>query len=48
MGLVDKSQVARGGLGDELGSAFGKLKLEEWASYSRSLTEWERQHTLDC
>ena len=46
--LFDKSKVARAGLGDELVSAYVKLKLEEWASYSRSLTEWERQHTLDC
>ncbi len=46
--LFDKSKVARAGFGHELVSAYVKLKLEEWAGYSRSLTDWERQHTLDC
>jgi glutamine synthetase len=38
-----------------LGSSFGalvpsylKLKREEWNSYSRHLTSWERDNTLDC
>jgi glutamine synthetase len=46
--LFDKSSVARAYLGDELVSAFVKLKLEEWDSYSRSLSQWERDNTLDC
>ncbi len=46
--LLDKSKVARAGLGDELVSSYVKLKLEEWASFGRSLTDWEREHTLDC
>ena len=46
--LFDKSSVARTYLGDELVSAFVKLKLEEWDSYSRSLSQWERDNTLDC
>jgi glutamate---methylamine ligase len=25
-----------------------KLKYEDWNAYSRHLTEWERQTTLDC
>jgi glutamine synthetase len=25
-----------------------KLKHEDWNNYCRSLTEWERQTTLDC
>ena len=40
---------------DVLKSAFGgfvpaylKLKTEEWNAYSRHLTEWERDNTLDC
>ena len=40
---------------DVLRSAFGtlvpsylKLKTEEWNSYARHLTQWERDHTLDC
>ena len=38
-----------------LNEAFGsfvpsyvKLKTEEWNAYSRQLTEWERDNTLDC
>jgi glutamine synthetase len=46
--LLDKSKVARAGLGDELVSAYVKLKQQEWASFGRSLTDWERQNTLDC
>jgi len=46
--LFDKSKVARDGLGDEFVSAYVKLKLEEWASFGRALTQWERDHTLDC
>jgi glutamine synthetase len=46
--LFDKSKVARAGLGDELVSSYVKLKLEEWRSYSTSLSKWELDHTLDC
>jgi len=28
--------------------AFLKLKREEWGSFTRHLTQWERDHTLDC
>ena len=39
-------------LGDALGietvSAFTKLKHDEWNSFCRHLTDWERDHTLDC
>jgi hypothetical protein len=24
------------------------MKMTEWNSYTRHLTEWERQNTLDC
>ena len=46
--LFDKSKLARASLGDELVSSYVKLKLDEWANFGRSLTEWERDHTLDC
>ena len=46
--LFDKSKVARERLGEAFVSAFVKLKLEEWSSYSRALSQWERDHTLDC
>lgn len=28
--------------------AYAKLKQEEWNAYSRHLTQWERDNTLDC
>ena len=46
--LIDKSKVVRAGLGDELIDAYVKLKLEEWRGYATSLSQWERDHTLDC
>ncbi len=46
--LFDKSKVVRAGLGDEFVSSYVKLKLDDWQSYTRSITQWERDHTLDC
>jgi glutamine synthetase len=45
---VEKSPVIRDGLGTEFLSSYLKLKHEDWNAYSRHLTEWERQTTLDC
>ncbi len=45
---TDKSRVARGGLGDAVVDAYLKLKYDEWNSYARFLSQWERDHTLDC
>ena len=45
--LLDKSRLARDGLGDELVSAYVKLKLDEWRSYAGAISPWEREHTLD-
>jgi glutamine synthetase len=46
--LFSKSKIARAGLGDELVDAYVKLKLEEWKSYATTLSQWERDNTLDC
>ena len=43
----EKSEVLRDGLGAEFSGAFLKLKLQDWDSYSRHLTQWERDTTLD-
>jgi glutamine synthetase len=29
-------------------AAYLKLKHDDWNAYSRHLTDWERQTTLDC
>jgi len=46
--LFDKSKVARERLGEEFCAAFVKLKLQEWNSFTHSLSQWERDNTLDC
>jgi len=45
---LDKNKVIRAGLGDDLVNAFVKLKMQEWDSYSKHLSSWERNNTLDC
>jgi len=46
--LTDKSKVLRAELGSEFVDSYVKLKQEEWASFNASMTEWERNNTLDC
>jgi len=46
--LFDTSKVLRAGFGDALVDSYVKLKLGEWKSYSTSLSQWERDTTLDC
>jgi glutamine synthetase len=45
---LQKDKVLTGYLGDEVVTAFAKLKLSEWSDYCRHLTDWERRNTLDC
>jgi glutamine synthetase len=35
-------------LGEEFIRAYVKLKTDHWNDYSRRLTAWERNTTLDC
>ncbi|MGI9389486.1 MAG: type III glutamate--ammonia ligase [Boseongicola sp.] len=37
-----------GALGAEFAASYVKLKTDDWNSYSRHLSTWEREHTLDC
>lgn len=46
--LLDKSEVARAGLGDAFVDSYLKLKMEEWNSFMSHASNWERRHTLDC
>jgi glutamine synthetase len=43
-----KSKPVREGLGASLVDSYLKLKHDEWKSYTGFLTQWERDHTLDC
>ncbi len=42
------NETLRHALGESFTSAYLKLRHAEWDAYSRSLTHWERQTTLDC
>ena len=44
----EKSTVLKEGLGREFCSAYLNLKYDDWNKYSRYLTDWERETTLDC
>ena len=46
--LLDGSDVLRERMGDKLVDAYIKLKMGEWNDYASHLSDWERQHTLDC
>ena len=43
----EASEVVRSAFGT-LVLSYLKLKTEEWNSYARHLTQWERDNTLDC
>ena len=44
---LDRNRALKGALGPAA-DAFIKLKTDEWNDFSRHLTQWERDHTLDC
>lgn len=46
--LFEKSKVLRSGLGDALVDSYSKLKYQDWRSYTSAISQWERDHTLDC
>jgi glutamine synthetase len=45
---LEHSEVLKQALGDKTVASYLKLKHEDWNAYSRHLTDWERQTTLDC
>ena len=44
---LEGSETLKGALGP-LVPSYLKLKQAEWNDYARHLTQWEREHTLDC
>ncbi len=46
--LTDKSEVLRREFGDAFVDSYVRMKTEEWNAFTKHLTEWERQNTLDC
>ena len=45
--LTEKSKMLRQAFGDQVVSSYVKLKQQEWDSYARHITEWERENALD-
>ena len=46
--IFAKNKILRAALGGEFTDAYVKLKTNEWDDYSRHLSQWERDNTLDC
>ena len=46
--LFETSKATRTMFGDEFVTAYSKLKMQEWNNYCRTLSQWERDNTLDC
>ncbi|MBH0239505.1 type III glutamate--ammonia ligase [Methylobrevis albus] len=46
--VFEASDVLKQRLGAGFVGSYAKLKHQEWNSFCRFLTEWERQNTLDC
>src|SRR6185437_5355117 len=44
----DKSKTLRTAFGDTVIDSYLKLRMDDWNSYCRHLTQWELEHTLDC
>jgi glutamine synthetase len=45
---LEKSAVLRAALGTAFCDGYGRLKLADWHDYTRQMTQWERDTTLDC
>ncbi len=46
--LFDGSEFARNAFGDEFVDSYVKIKMDEWGRFSRAVTPWETENTLDC
>jgi glutamate---methylamine ligase len=46
--VTQDSKSLRNYFGDRFIESYCTMKMAEWNSYTRHLTEWERQNTLDC
>ena len=45
---LEKSKVINEAFGRDQIKSYIKLKMDEWNDYSRHMTQWERDQTLDC
>jgi glutamine synthetase len=44
----DKDASLKSALGEDFAASYIKLKTDSWNAFASHLTEWERDHTLDC
>ena len=44
----EKNSVLVAAMGEEFSGSYCKLKRNDWSKYSSSLSQWERDTTLDC
>ena len=44
----ENSKTVRRLFGEEFVRGYAKIKTNEWNAYAAHLSNWERQHTLDC
>ncbi len=45
---LEKDKVLRDAMGKDSIDSYIKLRMQEWYSFKRYLSQWERDHTLDC
>jgi glutamine synthetase len=45
---LSDSQFLRQALGEEFTKSYVEVQMEQWRSYSRHLSQWELDNTLDC
>ncbi|MFP6776913.1 MAG: type III glutamate--ammonia ligase, partial [Alphaproteobacteria bacterium] len=46
--LSDNDKILRIGFGDSFIDSYVRLKNRQWDDYASSLSQWERDNTLDC
>jgi glutamate---methylamine ligase len=44
----EKNEALAAALGTDFAASYLKLRLADWNSYARHLTQWELDNTLDC
>jgi glutamine synthetase len=45
---TESSKSLKAAMGQELIDAYCKLKMNQWDDFTRSISQWERDNTLDC
>jgi glutamine synthetase type III len=46
--VTEASKSLKSAMGSELIEAYCKLKLDQWNDFTRAISDWERENTLDC